>query len=87
MNNLLLWAYFYGFSLGLNCALGAEDMRPFIERIGLMFEGYVICYPNAGNIIKVFISFGFLTKKKWFKSLKRKNKRMIVIKVSLKIVV
>ncbi|XP_065662214.1 methionine synthase isoform X2 [Hydra vulgaris] len=34
--------------LGLNCALGAEDIRPFIERIGLMFEGYVICYPNAG---------------------------------------
>lgn len=34
--------------VGLNCALGAEDIRPFIERIGLSYEGYVLCYPNAG---------------------------------------
>lgn len=34
--------------LGLNCALGADDMRPFIESIGLNFSGYVLCYPNAG---------------------------------------
>jgi 5-methyltetrahydrofolate--homocysteine methyltransferase len=35
-------------ALGLNCALGAEDMRPFIETVGKTFEGYVLCYPNAG---------------------------------------
>ena len=39
------------FSLGLNCALGAEDMRPFIEAIGLNYKGFVLCYPNAGTFI------------------------------------
>lgn len=34
--------------LGLNCALGATEMRPFIEAIGLATTAYVICYPNAG---------------------------------------
>ncbi|CAG7667283.1 unnamed protein product [Allacma fusca] len=34
--------------LGLNCALGAAEMRPFIERIGQMTDAAVICYPNAG---------------------------------------
>jgi len=34
--------------LGLNCALGATEMRPFIENVGLNFDGYVLCYPNAG---------------------------------------
>uniref|UniRef100_A0A8B9TP69 Methionine synthase n=1 Tax=Anas platyrhynchos TaxID=8839 RepID=A0A8B9TP69_ANAPL len=34
--------------IGLNCALGAVEMRPFIETIGKCTEAYVICYPNAG---------------------------------------
>ncbi|XP_070576417.1 methionine synthase-like [Ptychodera flava] len=34
--------------VGLNCALGATEMRPFIEAIGLATTAYVICYPNAG---------------------------------------
>merc|ERR1711892_168643 len=34
--------------IGLNCALGAEEMRPFIEAIGKATDAYVICYPNAG---------------------------------------
>ncbi|XP_064623652.1 methionine synthase-like [Lineus longissimus] len=34
--------------VGLNCALGATEMRPFIETIGLNTKCYVICYPNAG---------------------------------------
>ncbi|XP_041467932.1 methionine synthase-like [Lytechinus variegatus] len=34
--------------LGLNCALGANEMRPFIEAISLATPSYVICYPNAG---------------------------------------
>lgn len=36
------------FSIGLNCALGPEDMRPFIERISQYAPCYVSCYPNAG---------------------------------------
>ncbi|XP_023220424.1 methionine synthase-like isoform X2 [Centruroides sculpturatus] len=34
--------------LGLNCALGAVEMRPFIETIGKNTTSFVICYPNAG---------------------------------------
>ncbi|XP_077201508.1 methionine synthase [Paroedura picta] len=34
--------------IGLNCALGAAEMRPFIETIGKCTTAYVICYPNAG---------------------------------------
>ena len=37
------------FSLGLNCALGAKDMRPFIEAISDCTEGFTLCYPNAGE--------------------------------------
>ncbi|XP_055334894.1 methionine synthase-like [Paramacrobiotus metropolitanus] len=34
--------------IGLNCALGAAEMRPFIEDISRTTSSYVICYPNAG---------------------------------------
>ncbi|KAK2501751.1 hypothetical protein MC885_001713 [Smutsia gigantea] len=34
--------------IGLNCALGAAEMRPFIETIGKCTPAYVLCYPNAG---------------------------------------
>ncbi|XP_028903027.1 methionine synthase isoform X2 [Ornithorhynchus anatinus] len=34
--------------LGLNCALGAGEMRPFIEAVGKCTAAYVLCYPNAG---------------------------------------
>ncbi|XP_072849299.1 methionine synthase isoform X3 [Pogona vitticeps] len=34
--------------IGLNCALGAVEMRPFIETIGKCTNAYIICYPNAG---------------------------------------
>jgi 5-methyltetrahydrofolate--homocysteine methyltransferase len=34
--------------LGLNCALGANEMRPFIEAMSKSTDAYVICYPNAG---------------------------------------
>ena len=36
-------------SLGLNCALGASEMRPFVEAVSLNTSAYVICYPNAGR--------------------------------------
>jgi 5-methyltetrahydrofolate--homocysteine methyltransferase len=35
-------------SVGLNCALGAELMRPYIEEIASVAKCYVSCYPNAG---------------------------------------
>ncbi|XP_076856692.1 methionine synthase [Brachyhypopomus gauderio] len=34
--------------IGLNCALGATEMRPFIETIGRSTSAFVLCYPNAG---------------------------------------
>jgi 5-methyltetrahydrofolate--homocysteine methyltransferase len=34
--------------MGLNCALGANQMRPFIETISAKTTAYVLCYPNAG---------------------------------------
>ncbi|KAG0007027.1 hypothetical protein BGZ65_012085 [Modicella reniformis] len=36
------------FAVGLNCALGAEQMRPFIYDIGRASKTHIICYPNAG---------------------------------------
>jgi len=36
------------FSIGLNCALGAKDMRPHIEAISKSSTCFVSAYPNAG---------------------------------------
>ena len=36
------------FSVGLNCALGAREMRPYLADLSRGVEGYVSCYPNAG---------------------------------------
>src|SRR4029434_4558640 len=36
------------FSVGINCALGARDMRPYIAELAAMAECYVSVYPNAG---------------------------------------
>lgn len=36
------------FAVGLNCALGAEDMRPYIEALSKVADTYVLAYPNAG---------------------------------------
>jgi 5-methyltetrahydrofolate--homocysteine methyltransferase len=36
------------FSVGLNCALGAELMRPYIAEIAAVADCYVSAYPNAG---------------------------------------
>jgi 5-methyltetrahydrofolate--homocysteine methyltransferase len=35
-------------SIGLNCALGAADMKPYIEELSDMAGCYVSAYPNAG---------------------------------------
>lgn len=36
------------FSIGLNCAFGAEQLRPALAEIGAVAECYVSGYPNAG---------------------------------------
>ena len=36
------------FSVGLNCALGARQMRPYVEELARLADCYVTCYPNAG---------------------------------------
>ncbi|MDX1954595.1 MAG: homocysteine S-methyltransferase family protein [Chitinophagaceae bacterium] len=35
-------------SIGLNCALGAKEMRPHIEELSQIASSYVSAYPNAG---------------------------------------
>jgi 5-methyltetrahydrofolate--homocysteine methyltransferase len=35
-------------SVGLNCALGAKDMRPYLEELSMKSPFYVSAYPNAG---------------------------------------
>ena len=63
-------------SIGLNCALGADLMRPYIEEMSNVAACYVSAYPNAGlpnemgeydespehmaSIIKSFAEAGFL---------------------------
>src|SRR5262245_85956 len=36
------------FSVGINCALGARDMRPYLAELARVADCYVSCYPNAG---------------------------------------
>ncbi|MGH7900346.1 MAG: methionine synthase, partial [Thermodesulfobacteriota bacterium] len=35
-------------SIGVNCSLGAREMRPFVEELSRIAECYISCYPNAG---------------------------------------
>src|SRR2546427_212338 len=35
-------------AVGLNCALGAKLMRPYIEELSNVADTYISCYPNAG---------------------------------------
>lgn len=36
------------FTVGVNCAMGAEAMRPFVKTLAGIADTYVHCYPNAG---------------------------------------
>jgi len=36
------------FSVGLNCALGAHQMKPFLADLARIATIYISCYPNAG---------------------------------------
>ncbi len=35
-------------SVGINCALGPKQMRPYIEELSSLAPVYLSCYPNAG---------------------------------------
>ena len=41
-------SHFPLFSIGLNCALGAEQLRPFVEELSSKTNFYVSVHPNAG---------------------------------------
>lgn len=63
-------------SIGLNCALGAEDLRPYIAELSRVADCFISCYPNAGlpnefaeydqtpqemaNLVKEFAESGFI---------------------------
>jgi len=34
--------------VGINCALGAREMRPYLEELSALVPVYLSCYPNAG---------------------------------------
>ncbi len=34
--------------IGLNCALGAQEMRPYLAELSRIADCFVSCYPNAG---------------------------------------
>ncbi len=36
------------FSVGINCALGAVHMRPYVEELSKCASVYISCHPNAG---------------------------------------
>jgi 5-methyltetrahydrofolate--homocysteine methyltransferase len=35
-------------AVGLNCALGAKELRPYVEELAAVAQTYVSCHPNAG---------------------------------------
>jgi 5-methyltetrahydrofolate--homocysteine methyltransferase len=35
-------------AVGLNCALGAKELRPHVEELSAVAEAFVSCHPNAG---------------------------------------
>ncbi|MFZ2491294.1 MAG: methionine synthase [Thermoanaerobaculia bacterium] len=35
-------------AVGINCALGAEEMRPYVEELATIAPVFISCYPNAG---------------------------------------
>src|SRR3954466_1206496 len=35
-------------AIGLNCALGAKELRPYVEELSRLAEAFTSCHPNAG---------------------------------------
>ena len=50
-------------AIGLNCSLGAPAMKPFLERLCLVADCPVHCYPNAGlpNAMGGYVAALFLS--------------------------
>ncbi|MEQ9412108.1 MAG: methionine synthase, partial [Fuerstiella sp.] len=40
--------HFPSLSVGVNCALGPKEIKPYVETLSNMATRYVTCYPNAG---------------------------------------
>ncbi len=38
-------------SIGLNCALGPKDLRPYVEELSRIADTFVSCHPNAGLLM------------------------------------
>ena len=73
---LITMSHYPLLSIGLNCALGAEQLRPFVEEMSAKAPFFVSAHPNAGlpnqfaeydqsaefmgNIIKTFIHNGWV---------------------------
>ncbi|MDP1574232.1 MAG: methionine synthase [Coxiellaceae bacterium] len=36
-------------TIGINCALGAEAMRPYVQELSRLADAYICIYPNAGQ--------------------------------------
>ena len=41
-------SHFDSLSVGLNCAVGVDQMRPALESLARVSKGRISCYPNAG---------------------------------------
>ena len=41
-------SHFPALTVGLNCALGPAQMRPYVEALANLAPSYISCYPNAG---------------------------------------
>ncbi len=41
-------SHFDALSVGLNCAVGVDQMRPALESLSRVSKGRISCYPNAG---------------------------------------
>jgi 5-methyltetrahydrofolate--homocysteine methyltransferase len=41
-------SHYPALSIGLNCALGPAQMRPYVEQLSNLSTRFVSCYPNAG---------------------------------------
>jgi len=41
-------SHFPLFSVGLNCALGPKQIRPYVEALSSVADCHISCYPNAG---------------------------------------
>jgi 5-methyltetrahydrofolate--homocysteine methyltransferase len=41
-------SHFKMLSVGINCAVGVDDMRPYVEELAQLAPVYTSCHPNAG---------------------------------------